>query len=62
MKLKFFLVKGTERVIPKINKILSEILAEPAEILNPFSPRSFFFFNFALLSFPDRIFTELFDS
>jgi hypothetical protein len=37
IKLESFLVKSTEKIIPKINKISSEALAEPAEILNPFS-------------------------
>jgi hypothetical protein len=35
VKLEFFPVKGTERIISKIDKILSEIPVKPAKILNP---------------------------
>jgi hypothetical protein len=59
VKLKSFSIKGTEEVIPKINEISSEAPAEPAEILNPFSPRSSSFLNSALLNSPDRILVEL---
>jgi hypothetical protein len=44
MELKSFLVKGTERVISEIDKILSEVLVELAEVLNLSSSRFFFFF------------------
>jgi hypothetical protein len=54
VKLKFFSVKGTEGIIPKINKILSEAPAESAKILNPFPSRFFSFFNFALLGSPNK--------
>jgi hypothetical protein len=62
VELKFFLVKGTEGIISKINKILSETPAKPAEILNLFSSRFFFFFNPALLDSLNRTFTELFNN
>jgi hypothetical protein len=39
----------------EVNKILSGVSVKPAEILNPFSFRSFSFFNFALLDFLNRI-------
>jgi hypothetical protein len=38
----------------KINEILSEISVKPAEILNPFSPRFFSFFDLALLGFSGK--------
>jgi hypothetical protein len=44
----------------EVNEILSGVPAKPAEILNLFSPRSFSFFNLALLGFPDRTPAELF--
>jgi hypothetical protein len=59
VKLESFLVEGTEGVISKVDKMLSEALVEPAEILNLFSFRFFSFFNFALLGFSDRIPAEL---
>jgi hypothetical protein len=62
VKLEFFLIKGTEKIIPKINKILSEAPVKPAEILNFFSSRFFFFFNLALLDSPDKILTKLFNN
>jgi hypothetical protein len=62
VKLESFLVKNTERIIPEINKILSEIPVKPAEILNLFSSRFFSFFNLTLLGFFGRIFTELFNN
>jgi hypothetical protein len=62
VKLKFFLIKNTERIIPKMGKILSEALTEPAEILNPFSFRSFSFFNFTLLGSLNKISAELFNN
>jgi hypothetical protein len=60
VKLESFLIKGTEKVISKINKILSEVLVKSAEILNLFSSRFFSFFNLALLGFFDRIPAEFF--
>jgi hypothetical protein len=51
VKLKSFSIKGTEKVIPKISKILSKIPVKPAKILNPFSSRSFSFLNLTLLDF-----------
>jgi hypothetical protein len=62
VKLESFLVKGTEGVISEINKILSKALVKPAKVLNPFSSRFSFFFNFALLGSPDRIPIKLFNS
>jgi hypothetical protein len=47
-------------IIREIGKILSEIPVKPAEILNLFSSRFFFFLNFALLNSPSKTFTELF--
>jgi hypothetical protein len=58
VKLEFFSVKGTKRIISKINKILSKAPVKPAKILNSFSSRSFSFFNLALLDFPGKILTE----
>jgi hypothetical protein len=49
-------------IIKKIDKILSEAPAKFAEILNLFSPRSFFFFNFALLNSFNRTPAELFNN
>jgi hypothetical protein len=46
----------------EIDKILSEAFIKPAEILNFFSPRFFFFVDFALLGSPGRISAEPFDS
>jgi hypothetical protein len=46
----------------EIDKMLFRALVKPAEILNPFSPRSFSFFNSALLGFPDRTPAELFNN
>jgi hypothetical protein len=62
MELESFLVKNTERIISKIDKILSKALVEPAEILNFFSSRFSFFFNLTLLDFPGKILTELFNN
>jgi hypothetical protein len=62
IELESFLVKGTERVISKISKILSEAPVKPAEILNLFSFRFFSFFDFALLGFSGRIFAEFFSN
>jgi hypothetical protein len=62
VELKSFLMKGTEKIIPEINEILSEISIELAEILNLFSFRFFSFFNFALLGSPGKIFIKLFDN
>jgi hypothetical protein len=62
VKLKFFSVKDTEKVIPKIDKISSEIPAKPAEILNPFSSRFFSFLNFTLLDSFNRTFAEFFNN
>jgi hypothetical protein len=58
IKLKSFLVKDTEGIIPKIDKILSEVPVKPAEILNPFSFQSFSFLNFTLLGFFDKTLAE----
>jgi hypothetical protein len=60
MELKSFLIKGTEKIIPEINEILSEVPVKPAEILNLFSPRFSFFLNPALLGSPGKIFTKFF--
>jgi hypothetical protein len=46
----------------EINKILSEIPAKLAEILNPFSSRFFFFFNLTLLGFFNRTLAEPFNN
>jgi hypothetical protein len=46
----------------EIDEMLSETFAKPAKILNPFSPRFFFYLDFALLDFPDRISAEPFDN
>jgi hypothetical protein len=46
----------------KVNKILSEVPIKSAENLNPFSPRSFSFLNFALLGFFNRIFAKPFNN
>jgi hypothetical protein len=62
VKLKSFSVKGTEKIIPKIDKILSEAPVKPAEILNLFSSRFFFFFNFALLNSFNRTPAKLFNN
>jgi hypothetical protein len=62
IKLESFLIKGTKKIIPKINKILSKTLVKLAEILNPFSSQFFFFFNLALLGFPSKIFAEFFNN
>jgi hypothetical protein len=42
-------------IIEKVDKMLSETPVKPAEILNPFSPRSSSFLNFALLGSPNKI-------
>jgi hypothetical protein len=42
--------------------MLSEVFAEFAEVLNLFSSQFFFFFDSALLGFPDRIPAESFDN
>jgi hypothetical protein len=52
-------VKNTERVISKVSEILSEVPVKPAEILNLFSSRFFFFFDSALLDFFSKIPAEL---
>jgi hypothetical protein len=39
----------------KIDEILSKVPIKSAEILNPFSPRFFFFLNFTLLDSPNKI-------
>jgi hypothetical protein len=62
VKLEFFLIKSTEKIIPKIDKILSETLVKPAEILNLFSPRFFFFFNLTLLNSFGKILAKLFNN
>jgi hypothetical protein len=62
VKLESFLVKGTEGIISKVNKILSEVSVKPAEILNLFSPRFFSFFDFTLLSFFGKIFAKFFNN
>jgi hypothetical protein len=62
VKLKSFSVKGTERIIPEMGKILSKTLVKPAKILNLFSSRSSFFFNPALLGSPDKTPTEFFNN
>jgi hypothetical protein len=54
VELESFSVKNTEKVISEVSKILSKALAEPAEVLNPFSSRFFSFFNFTLLDSPGR--------
>ena len=46
----------------EINKMLSKIPVKFIEVLNPFSPRFFSFFDFALLDFSNRILAELFSS
>jgi hypothetical protein len=46
----------------EIDKILSEIPVEPAEILNPFSSRFFSFFDSALLDSFGKISAKLFGS
>jgi hypothetical protein len=62
IELESFSIKDTKRIIPEINKILSETPVKPAEILNPFSSRFFSFFNLALLDFPDKILVKLFNN
>jgi hypothetical protein len=62
IKLESFSVKGTKGIIPKVNKILSKALIKPAEILNPFLFRFFFFFDFTLLGFFGRILAKLFNN
>jgi hypothetical protein len=62
VKLKSFLVKGTEGIISEVGEMLSEAFIKPAEILNPFSFRFSFFFNFALLDSSGRILAELLGS
>jgi hypothetical protein len=46
----------------EVDKILSKASVKLAEVLNLFSFRFSFFFNFALLGFSDRILTEPFSS
>jgi hypothetical protein len=46
----------------KINEMLSETPVKFTKILNPFSPRSFFFLNFALLDFPGKILAKFFNN
>jgi hypothetical protein len=46
----------------KMNKILSGALIKPTKILNPSSPRSPSFLNFALLDFPDKTPAKPFNS
>jgi hypothetical protein len=55
-------MKGTEKVISKINKMLSKAPIKPAEILNFFSSQFFFFFDFALLGFSGKIPAKFFNS
>jgi hypothetical protein len=62
VELESFLMKDTEKVILKIDKILSEIPAELAKILNPFSFRFFSFLNLALLDFFNRILAKFLNS
>jgi hypothetical protein len=62
VKLESFLIKGTERVISKISKILSETPVKPAEILNLFSSRFSSFLNFALLGSPNKTLAKFFNS
>jgi hypothetical protein len=59
VKLKSFLVEGTEGIISEMGKILSEAPAKPAEILNPSSSRFSFFLNPTLLDFPGKTFAKL---
>jgi hypothetical protein len=49
-------------IIKKIGKILSETPVKSAEILNPFSLRSFSFFNLTLLDSFNRTLAESFNS
>jgi hypothetical protein len=49
-------------IIKRVNKMLSEVPVKSAKILNPFSPRFFFFLNFALLDSSDKILAESFGS
>jgi hypothetical protein len=49
-------------IVEEVGKILSEAPLEPAEVLNPFSPRSSFFLDFALLGSFGRTLTEPFSS
>jgi hypothetical protein len=58
IKLESFSIKNTEKIIPEINKISSETFAKPAKVLNPFSSRFSFFFDFALLDFFNRTLAE----
>jgi hypothetical protein len=46
----------------EMDELLLEIPVKPAEILNPFSPRSFSFLNPALLDFSDKTSTEPFNN
>jgi hypothetical protein len=46
----------------EMDEMMSGALIEFAEVLNPSSPRFFFFFDLALLGFPDRIPAEPFGS
>jgi hypothetical protein len=54
VELESFSIEGTEGVISEMGEISSEAPVEPAEILNPSSPRSSSFLDFALLGSPDR--------
>lgn len=54
VELESFSVEGTEGVIPEVGEMSSEAPAEPAEVLNPSSPRSSSFLDPALLGSPDR--------
>jgi hypothetical protein len=62
VELESFSVKGTEIIIPEMGEMLSEAPVKPAEILNPFSFRSFSFLNFTLLGFSDKTLAESFNS
>jgi hypothetical protein len=62
MKLEFFSVKNTEKIIPKINKMLSETPIKPAEILNLSLSRSFSFLNLTLLGSSNKTLAEPFSN
>jgi hypothetical protein len=55
-------VKGTEKIISEISKMLSEVLVKPAKILNLFSSQFFSFFNFTLLGSLSRILIKSFNN
>jgi hypothetical protein len=62
IELESFSVKGTERIIPEVNKMLSETLVKPAKVLNFFSSQFFSFLNLALLGSPGKISAKLFNN